>query len=126
MSPTLAIVTTSADDFTSGEGNIFSTNGRELSEKTEGGGKEVSASEAGAFEGLVVFFGHDDPQFLLKWLPEGKKVVRLSYIIEELSQETVAAMAGCFERLETEVSRVREAQNGGGLYDRFLSKLKRT
>ena len=110
----------------SGEGNIFSTNGRELSEKTEGGGKEVSASEAGASEGLVVFFGHDDPQLLLKWLPEGKKVVRLSYIIEELSQETVAAMAGCFERLETEVSRAREAQNGGGLYDRFLSKFKRT
>ena len=95
---------------------VFSTNGTELS------GDEKVSVEGSA--GRIVFFGHNDPQFLLKNLPEGKKVVRLSYIIEELSGETVSAMTSCFERFKGEIRKAQNTQNKVGLLEKLASGFK--
>jgi hypothetical protein len=108
------------------DGSFFSTNGRALSGALQRAKDGTDTSDRDALASPIVFFGHDDPQFLLTGLPEGRKVVRLCYIIEELSQETISAMAACFEGLDKEAEKAQSAHNKGGLHGRLVSKLKRS
>ena len=107
--------------------SVFGMRTEELNRSFGAMTEQLSGDERVSVEGSagrIVFFGHNDPQFLLKNLPEGKKVVRLSYIIEELSGETVSAMTSCFERLEGEIIKAQNTQNKAGPLEKLASKFK--